>query len=310
MKAGQRTATSIFLSIALVLTQTFSLPMHAQGTIEETAAAPIKIAAASQTKAVLSPAAYEAATLLGILPQVERLIQIKQAGDGNPHNDEEMALKIDVFDKVLGCSLEIRMISGRIDRELAWSSNGQSMLQAKRQRNLNALFTANFMQGGILGVLSGPAFLHGKDALGTELLLLASSIGLLLSTASLAASRSGTKKIDGGTTILADVFHLSQPAQKHNYDTIVKYLNSVPPDANNNHTRINVLIDGWKKGRYLRSTKEKQLEKLAAIEGKTAKEKENIRLLDNRIRMLYDTQWTIEQLDIGLLDLLRITELN
>lgn len=298
-----RFTLSALLSIALVLSQTssFCVPAHADGTNELRGSLP---------DTILTPSAREAATLLGILPQVERLIQIKQTNEERTHNDEEMGLKIDVFDRVLGGSLEVRMMSGRIDRELAWSYAGQSMLQAKRQRNLNALFTANFMQGGILGVLSGPAFLHGKNALGTELLLLASSIGLVLSSISLVASRSGTKKIDGGTTVLADVFHLSQPEPQHHSAVVVNYLNAVPPGANNNKTRINILIDNWKKGHYLRSTNEKQLEKLAALEDKTSKDKENIRLLGDRMRMLYDAQWTIEQLDIGLLDLLRVTDLN
>lgn len=305
-----RSMASATLSLMIVLTQVACfLPAQADETADEAASTPLRIANSAPASSSLSPSALEAASLLGIMPQVERLIQIKQSAS-DTHSDEEMALKIDVFDKVLGGSLEVRMMSGRIDRELAWACNGQSMLQAKRQRNLNALFTANFMQGGILGVLSGPAFLHGQNALGTELLLLGSSIGLVLSTVSLVASRSGNKKIDGGTTVLADVFHLSQPESQHHSKVVINYLNAVPPGSIDNKTRINVLIDGWKKGRYLRSTQEKQLEKLAALETKTAKDKENIGLLGNRMRMLYDTQWTIEQLDIGLLDLLRVTDLN
>ena len=86
------------------------------------------------------------------------------------------------------------MVSDRIDRELAWAYTGKGMLEARRQRNLNFLFTANFLQGGILGTIAGPEFLHGDSRAGTELLLLASAIGLGLSTIALVESRSRQQK--------------------------------------------------------------------------------------------------------------------
>ena len=258
---------------------------------------------------VLTPGAFEAATLLGILPKVERLIQLNQLSRTQDSlSDEELALKVDVLDKVMGGSLEVRMVSGRIDRELAWAFAGQGMLQGRRQRNLNYLFTLNFMQGGILGTLSGPAFLSGEPKTGTELLLLASSIGLTLSTLSLLAGRSGTKKIDGGTTILADVFHLPQPTPDHNPEIVLKFLNSVPPQSASPKTRIETLVGGWKSGHYLHSTSEGQLEKLAVLLPPTDKHRENIGLIASRIRMLFDTQHTVEQLDAELLDLLRVVD--
>ncbi len=144
-------------------------------------------------QSALTPGAREAGKLLGILPKVERLMQLnRNRAEGAPYTDEELALKVDVLDKVLGGSLEVRMVSGRIDRELAWSFSSQGMLQARRQKILNYLFTANFMQGGTLGVLSGPAFLHGDPRRGTELLLIASSIGLGLSTVSFYEARVGS----------------------------------------------------------------------------------------------------------------------
>lgn len=266
---------------------------------------------ARAANAVLTPGAREAATLLGILPKVERLMQLKQLDRGQDTlNDEELALKVDVLDRVMGGSLEVRMVSGRIDRELAWAFAGQGMLQAKRQRNLNYLFTANFMQGGTLGILSGPAFLSGSSKVGTEFLLLGSSIGLALSSLSLLASRSGSKPIDGGTTILADVFHLDQPEQDHRPDIVLKFLNSVPPQSGSNKTRIETLMDRWQKAHHLRSTKEQQLQKLAALEPAVDKQKENIKLISNRIRLLFDTQYTVQLLDAELLDLLRVADIN
>ncbi len=257
----------------------------------------------------ISPGAREAANLLGILPKVERLQQLSRArGENVPLSDEEMNLRVEVLDKVLGGSLEVRVVAGRIDRELSWSFSSQGMLQAKRQKLLNYLFIANFMQGGTLGVLSGPAFLHGNPRCGTELLLLASSIGLGLSFASLYEQKSPTKIIDGEPTVLANVFRIQSPEPLHRSDIVIKYMNSVPPDTFGGRSRIDILMDSWKRGHYLKSTEEKSLQKLAAIQPAGERYKENIGLIGDRIRMLFDTQWTIEQLDGELLELLRAAD--
>ncbi|MBU6452754.1 MAG: hypothetical protein KGS72_13290 [Cyanobacteria bacterium REEB67] len=259
----------------------------------------------------LTPGAREAADLMGIMPQVERLIALRQSRTSqDPLNmsDEELNLKVFLLDRIVGQSLEVRMVSDRIDRELAWAYTGKGMLEARRQRNLNFLFSANFLQGGILGTIAGPEFLHGDSRAGSELLLLASAIGLGLSTMSFVEARSGSKKMDGEVTVLADIFGLKQTSDpQHRPDVVIKYMTSVPPLSVNNQTRRDALIASWKRGHYLRSTEERQLSKVAAIQLPGERNRENIGDLGNRIRMLYDVQWSVEQLDADLLELLRAT---
>lgn len=263
----------------------------------------------------LTPGAREAAKLLGILPQVERLMEIKRMRGGQRSEqltDEELGLKVDVFDKVLGASLEINMVGGRIDRELAWAYGGLGMLTGKKQRLINDIVTANFMQIGILGVISGPLFLHEQPKAGTELLLIDSAVGLTLSTVALLVNKTqGRKLVDGGATVLADVFHLEQPPPNHRADVVVAYMNAVPPGSVGTQTRIQTLQETWKKGHYLRaSASEEQLQKLAGVQPADKKLHENIRILQSRIRMLFDTKYTIEMLHADLLDLLRVTDLG
>ena len=317
MKARQKfkPLVGIILIFMLILLQTEqSSPSQAADGALSANDTRIKSAyASSPSIAVLTSGAKEAATLLGILPKVDRLIQLRQTRESRgdeTFSDEELSLKVQLLDKVMGGCLEVRMVSDRIDRELSWSFSGQGMLQAKRQRILNYLFTANFMQGGVLGVVSGPLFLDGKSVAGTELLLLASSIGLGLSTISLWETRSGSKKIDGETNVLAHVFDLPVTEPPHRLDTVIKFMTSIPPGSTSNKTRVQELIEGWKKGHHLRTTSEKQLERLSALQPVAQKYNENIRLLSDRIRMLFDTQWTVQQLDGELLDLLRATDIN
>lgn len=263
----------------------------------------------------LTPGAREAASLLGILPKVERLMQLKQARQGNESallTDEELGLKVDVLDKVLGASMEVRMVSGRIDRDLSWAFAGQGALNAKQQKILNSIFTVNFMQIGVLGVLSGPAFLNGRGALGSELLLLASSIGLVLSMLAFAQTNVGYKKaVDGDATILTDVLKIQKPVTtEHESKLVVKYLDSVPPGSRDGKSRSQALIENWKKGKYLRNMSEPNLEKLSAVVPAGKKYKIGAAEFNRRIRMLFDTQYTIELFHEELVELLRAAEIS
>ncbi|MFA6208623.1 MAG: hypothetical protein WCT03_12550 [Candidatus Obscuribacterales bacterium] len=263
----------------------------------------------------LTPGAKEAAQLLGLMPYVQKLYELKATHNSEPGvmSDEQLALRVQLLDKILEQSLEVRVVADRIDRELAWTYTGKGMLEGQRQKRLNYLFTANFMQGGILGVLSGPQFLSHHPNTGGELLLVASSVGLLLSSLSLVASRSGTKKMDGEQTVLADVYSLNQSGSnpltpgEHDPVVVMKFLNSVPPNSIERKTRKEALIEAWKKGKYLRDHSETHLNKLAVVTPPGTKYREDIKLLGDRIRMLYDVQWTIEQLDSELLELMRAT---
>jgi len=230
------------------------------------------------TNVALTPGALEAANLLGIRSDVERLITMEQSHAGQSLDvvgDEELNLKVRIMDKILGEALEVRTVADRIDRELSWSYTSKGGLEAKRQRTLNYLFTANFMQGGVLGVNAGGQFLHGKPHPGAELLLMASSIGLGLAILAFIEQRRGSKQIDGEETVLVDSLGLNRPEYDFHPPVSMKFLNSVPPGSTDNRTRREVLLDNWKKGKYLRSSDEEQLNKLAAVQPDGTHYKEN-----------------------------------
>ncbi len=260
-------------------------------------------------RGALTPGAREAANLIGVLPKVERLQQLRQSHPGTELTDEELALKVELLDQIMGAALEVRMVADRIDRELSWAYNGKGMMEAKKQKYLNYLFIASFMQGGILGVTAGREFLLHHTNTGAELLLVASSVGLGLSIIQTIVQRQkGSKPIDGGTTTLAHVFNLQdQKEEQHNPEIVYKFLDS-PPLGTTGKSRKDLLIEDWKKGHYLQ--KKANLYTLAAMEKSPGKYKENIAILGNRIRMLFDTQWTVEQLDAELLELLRATDVK
>lgn len=268
----------------------------------------------AQTTAInLTAGAREAAQLLGITARLDQLQQIRIANptpEGQLPGDEEFGLKVALLDRILLASLEVRMVADRIDRELAWAYMGKEMLEGKKQKYLNDLFTLNFMQGGVLGTIAGCEFLNQNPNTGAELLLVASTVGLMLSSVSaLLQTQSFSKKIDGDVTFLADVYNLKQEQMpQHRTDIVLNFLNAVPPDGKSSRTRTEQLIDMWRKGGYLRGESSVKLNKLAALQPSGVHYRESTKVLGNRIRMLHDSQWAVEQLDAQLLDLLRAVE--
>jgi hypothetical protein len=84
-------------------------------------------------------------------------------------------------------------------------------------------------------------------------------------------------------------------------------MNSAPPGSKTSATRWQILVEHWKHGSYLRSMDEQNLRKLSSAVPAGTKMRENSALVAARMRMLFDTQSTIEQLDTGLLDVMRAT---
>ena len=109
-----------------------------------------------------------------------------------------------------------------------------------------------------------------------NLLLLASSIGLGLSTISFIEARSGSKKMDMDPTVLTYIYGLDAPDPVHKPVIILKYLAAVPPHSNADKTRIEILKEGWQKGHYLKSTQERDLERLAGLEPENVKFSEDL----------------------------------
>lgn len=303
----------ILCAVSLIACQLRMAPqaMAAEGDTEiKSGSGRITFTDQSGARGALTPGAREAANLIGVLPKVERLQQLRASHPGSELTDEELALKVELLDQIMGAALEVRMVADRIDRELSWAYNGKGMMEAKKQKYLNYLFIASFMQGGILGVTAGREFLLHHTNTGAELLLVASSVGLGLSIIQTIVQRQkGSKPVDGGTTTLAHVFNLQEEKEaQHNPEIVYKFLDSPPLGSTTGKSRKDILIDDWKKGHYLK--KNANLYTLAAMEKSPGKYKENIGILGNRIRMLFDTQWTVEQLDEELLELLRATDVR
>jgi len=259
----------------------------------------------------ISADALEVAILMGILPQVERLRQLKSQSSQAPGvipSDEQMALELFLMEKVFGASLQVRTVADRIDGELAYAYDVRSILTARRDKALNYDFIANFGQGSALGSTAGGLFLGQQHLAANICLLTTSGFSILLTLAALKLQSGGKRASDSGTNMLAHFLDL-EPGPENTYpDLVWRYLNAVPPGAT--ISRRQQTLDHWRAARRLNEKSENAKRAVSSMPVNNVSQKESIGLLTDRTFMLHYVHADVEQLDASLLDLMKYMDMN
>lgn len=271
----------------------------------------INATTSGETPGKISADALEVATLLGILPQVEKLRQLKSQSTqapGSIPSDEQLALELFVMEKVFGAAMQVRTVADRIDGELAYAYDVRSILTAKRDRNLNYDFIANFGQGSALGSTAGGLFLGAQPLAANLCLLSTSGFSILLTLAALKMQSGGKRVSDSGTNMLAHYLDLNPGPENQYPDLVWKYLNAVPAGAT--MSRRQQTLEHWRAARRVNERSDKAKRAVAAMPATNVPQKESIGLLTDRTFMLHYVHADVEQLDSSLLDLLKYMDLN
>ena len=271
----------------------------------------INATTSGETPGKISADALEVANLMGILPQVERLRQLKSQSPQAPGvvpGDEQMALELYLMEKVFGASLQARTVADRIDGELAYAYDVRSILTAKRDKALNYDFIANFGQGSALGSTAGGLFLGNQPLAANLCLLTTSGFSILLTLAALKMQSGGKRTSDSGVNMLAQYLNL-EPGPENQYpDLVWKYLNAVPAGAT--VSRRQQTLVHWRAAKRINEDLDKAKRAVASMPISDKPQKESIGLLTDRTFMLHYVHADVEQLDSSLLDLLKYMDLN
>jgi len=255
--------------------------------------------------AELSGSASEAARLLNIEPEVNRLLDNQSSSSALP-SDEVVDLQLHVIRKVMSSALEVRTMSGRINDELTTEYTARNELIAQRDSRVTLNNSANFIQDGVFSLISGPLALAHFDVQANELAIISGGTTALLSVLALWQARGGSQKDKCNPNMLGQIFNKTTPDSERYSSTVWAYLNSIPSDSKNKITRREWLVAHWKEAgvQTINMNKEKNIDKLTAIGKGHTKRSETIKLINNRIFMLHDVERTLATLDIGLVELL------
>ena len=257
----------------------------------------------------LSAGAAVLAQTLGVSTKLSQLMALPTGTEREKFS--AMILKQEITEAVLCQSLEVRSCLGRLDVEIAEADDLQAFLQEKRDKAIRLNTIANFISGGITGIIGGSMDIGGVDERGPGSI----DIGEGITQTSLALlalkQQSGEKHLmEGLPSMLARLFDQDgqQPyAPSRDYPKSVwDFINEVPPGQM--ESRKAILIRHWKElkivGRHkvAKAVQGPQLPHVTATHPNTTV---TIDLLDARAAMLHDVRAVISQMDHYLLEIMQ-----
>lgn len=246
--------------------------------------------------------------LIGVEPLVENVVRLeKNTSDSNSELvDHSLALSR----TVMTAALESRATASNIDLEIIKQSQYLEGLNRSRHMTVSMLNNLNFFQINILGIIiDGPLGLKNKLSyqLADDRLTIVSGImGFCLGCAAFLAQHGGFRLKKAEPNVLAACFGLNSPANDQYQPLALRFLNVAAPESSDKLTRREELIHYWKTSKLLSIdvTKPKSQNKLAVL-GPHHRWDENIKLIRNRLTMLFDLKSTVNMLDVGLTDILQ-----
>lgn len=208
-------------------------------------------------------------------------------------------------------ALELRSTVATADMQIA--KEAQMLDRMTRARDLGIALTnnLNFFQINILGIIiDGPLGIttNPTDAsYNNHMTIMSGLIAIGLASGAFLERHGGYRPKRAEPNMLGPVLGIDSPAKVQYYPIVLRYLDTVPPDDSTNMTRRQQLIEYWKTAKLLnvKINSEASKQKIAATGRKHHVWDESIKLIGNRITMLYDLRAIMDLMDIGLSDLIR-----
>lgn len=262
---------------------------------------PVTIAASSPgVNSGLSPSANAAATLLG----VQGLLTTDKQLDQNT----KLLITRQVLDGFLSMNADADVVGHEIDIEYQVLDR----MVRQRDRIIQLTNNVNFLQLGILGIVSGSLGLSNSSQnvlAGNHLTIISGYMLNGLALATILEQRGGFRPGKAEPNALSVAFGKGSQHIKLS-PVMVRYLNSVSPVSQTNLSRREELTKYWKESKVLNVNikRDPVVQKLSA-EGKAHHWwSETINLINNRITMLFDLRAVLRSSSIGFDELLKAVD--
>lgn len=265
---------------------------------------PVAVAAASASRESdlpLNPTANAAAGLLGVRAL---LSEANSAADVRP--------KLQITRRVLEGFLDSSADANVLAHEIVVESQVVTEMTKRRDLAIQLTNIANFYQIGILGIISDSLGLSIDSTYvlyGDRLNLVSGGLILGLAGGALLERQGGVRLSKAAPNHLSAAFGRGSRFVKLS-PLMVSYLNATSPHSPSNLSRREELVKYWKESRVLNVNvkRESTMQKLSA-EGKAHHWwSETIKLINNRITMLYDLRAVLRSSSIGFDELLKAVD--
>lgn len=260
-----------------------------------------------QTTAVASdlpPFAAEAANLIGAQSLASNL---RSHSLSDPTVVSQRLLLVR---KVFTTALDVRSTEDVIDGELSYEYDVLGSVTRGRNYSVAITNNVNFYQLNILSpIINGPLGLSGNKrwVRASNILNIVSGLAVgSLAGMTVLEQHGGKRPLPVYPNMIGQCLGLAPPGQYRFSPVVWKFINEVPPNSTNGRTRVQQMMVGWKQAKtiYVNMDKESTREKVAAYGPAHTKHSESIKLIKNRLNMLYDVDGIVGLMNRGLDELL------
>lgn len=265
----------------------------------------------------LSKSALSVGQLLGIDDELAQLEKESNKPVGSRDRLSLLILKQSLMEAILSQGFEIRAVLSKVDTEIADADDLQALLEERRDRAVRLNSIANFISGGVTGIVGSSLNLGDVNFKADDSIDLSDGVvqtGLAIFALK---QQQGEKQISKGLpNMLSRLFESNNSLEYP--DHIWQFLNSIPVVSDENQTAVGIddvgktrrqiLMDHWRRLGLIdrqRRDKTSEQERVRTIIGVAPKTRVSIDLLDARSAMLHDLRAVISELDNYLLELVQ-----
>jgi len=244
--------------------------------------------------------ASEAADILGVRENVDRILALQAAG--GPPSEELLWHKSIVLKQILLGYLEVRQTSDLLDESIDETYDAIDKQVRKVNRRVDFANTVNFTTFGVLFNIAAADRLQKKFSSSNVLTFTSASLSAGLGVVAVGLSYTGASIDRGRPNPLSNIFELDQVSVPLP-ELVGKYIDASPKGSTK--SRKSALLDLWKTKFGVKASKESH----AILAGESAKRHyASIKLLNQRLALLFSLNALAEQFDAELLSLLREIE--
>lgn len=256
------------------------------------------VSGASGARAVSG--ANEAADILGVRKNVDRILELQAAG--NRHNEELLWNKAIVLKQILLGYLEVRQTSDLLDESIDETYDAIDKHVRRVNRRVDLANTVNFTTFGVLFNIAAVDRLENSFQGSNELTFISASLTAGLGALAVGLSYTGASIDRGHPNPLANVFGLDKVSVPLP-ELICRYIDGTP--INSTQSRKAAMLELWKNKFGVNESSESR--KILAAQS-TKRHYATLKLLNQRLALLFSLNALAEQFDSELLALLRVIE--
>ncbi len=243
---------------------------------------------------------WRTAQLIGAINEANRINELRRKGASAADLFEP---RLSFTRQLLKAKLEVRKTSANIEQEIAAEQTEVDNLKRYRDMSVQLTNIGNFYQIGVLGVISdGLLGLSGKansEYRANVVNIVSGSMVTGLGTFAYLLRSGGVRLKSPPPNMLGPCLSVESPAKKLYAPLLIRYLNDEDPLSSPRQTRAAELLEFWKNSRILSIDigKAEVQEKVSASGKHHRWWNERIKLIENRINMLFDLRSVINMLE-------------